>query len=342
MPLNWNGALRLGGPDPAVTRPVHRKLGQMGSPIVLVGTTDGFHVVGIDVPRMPAGHEMTHVFDTPAGVWAISDERTLWHDPGFGQGKPIADLSQERANCVLVAGDRVLVGGSGASLFELSNGVLARVASFDETPGRTSWYTPWGGPPDVRSMAVGTGGALYVNVHVGGIVRSTDHGVSWQDTMDIDADVHQVIADPVLSGHAYAATARGLAVTTSGGDQWEFFSRGLHGAYCRAVAVTPQAILVSASLGSSGRSAALYRRSRGGGDFERCRGGLPEWFSTNLDTFCLAAREGLVVAGDGNGTVFGSEDDGTSWSELVRGLPDVRCLTIMGGGRRHDVTVHNM
>lgn len=306
----------------------------MINPIVLVGTSDGIHVIGTDLPRMPGGHVMTHVFDTPDGVWAITDERTLWFDPGTGEGRRVADLTQEQANCILVAKGRVLVGGSSASLFELTGDELVRVASFDDAPGRSSWYTPWGGPPDVRSMAAGIDGELYVNVHVGGIVRSTDGGGSWHDTMDIHADVHQVIADPVRAGTAFAATAKGFAATTSAGDEWEFSAGGLHGTYCRAVAVTGEAVLVSASLGSSGRNAALYRRPLRGGEFERCRAGLPEWFSTNLDTFCLVAGDGIVVAGDADGTVFGSDDDGTSWTELVRGLPDVRCLAIVGNRRR--------
>jgi photosystem II stability/assembly factor-like uncharacterized protein len=297
--------------------------------IVLIGTNDGLHALDGDAPRMPAGHAMNHVVAAPTGLWAVADERTLWNHPALGQGRRVAELDDERANCVLVAGDRVLVGGSGASLFELSGGALALVASFDETPGRSSWYTPWGGPPDIRSMAVGTEGTLYVNVHVGGIVRSTDGGASWTDTMEIHADVHEVIAHPVQSGHAYAATARGLATTTTGGDTWEFSTEGLHGSYCRAVVVTSEAILVSASSGSSGRRAALYRRSLHGGAFERCEAGLPEWFSTNLNTFCLAARDHIVIAGDDNGTVYRSDDGGITWTEAVRGLPGVRCVAIV-------------
>jgi len=41
--------------------------------------------------------------------------------------------------------------------------------SFDGVPGRDHWYTPWGGPPDTRSIAEAADGSLHVNVHVRGI-----------------------------------------------------------------------------------------------------------------------------------------------------------------------------
>jgi len=50
------------------------------------------------------------------------------------------------------------------------------VESFDAVPGRDDWYTPWGGPPDTRSIAEAADGTLHVNVHVGGIPRSRDGG----------------------------------------------------------------------------------------------------------------------------------------------------------------------
>lgn len=301
----------------------------MTSQRILAGTSDGIHAVDLDMPRMPAGHAVDHIVGAQEGIWAITDGRTVWFDPGDGQGEPVADIGDETVNCLLPLPDRTLIGGSRASLYELVAGNARRIATFDDAPGRDTWYTPWGGPPDVRSMAADVEGTLYVNVHVGGVVRSTDGGATWIDTMDIDADVHQVIADPERHGHAFAATARGLAATMTHGDTWEFSSEGLHGSYCRAVAVTADHVFVSASLGSGGRQAALYRRPRTGGRFERCTTGLPEWFSTNLDTFCLVAGDGIVAAGDADGSVYSSSDDGATWSIAATGLPEVRCLALV-------------
>ena len=70
--------------------------------------------------------------------------------------------------------------------------------------GRDTWYAGSAivngqrvGPPlGIRSVTATPDGVLLVNVHVGGIVRSSDGGITWQPTIDIDTDVHQVCAHP--------------------------------------------------------------------------------------------------------------------------------------------------
>ena len=110
--------------------------------------------------------------------------------------------------------ERVWIGASTARLYRVDGGDLIEDHGFAGAPGRDDWYTPWGGPPDVRSMAVDGAGTLFVNVHVGGILRYDDTGPT--PTLDQDADVHQVIADPSVEGRVLAACARGLAQSTDG------------------------------------------------------------------------------------------------------------------------------
>src|SRR5207247_1570407 len=136
---------------------------------------------------------------------------------------------------------------------------------------------------------------LLANVHVGGVVRSTDGGAAWSPTIDIDADVHQVLAGPGAT--VVAAAAVGLCVSDDDGATWSVVDEGLHATYCRAVAIAGDTVVVSASTGHQGRQSALYRRPIAGPQrpFERCRDGLPEWFSDNVDTFCVAADGATVV-----------------------------------------------
>jgi hypothetical protein len=76
-------------------------------------------------------------------------------------------------------------------------------------------------------MAGDVDGTVYLNVHVGGILRYRDDDPVWRDTMDIDADVHEVIAHPDMPGTALAATARGVAISRDGADSWTFHTDGL-------------------------------------------------------------------------------------------------------------------
>src|SRR5207245_2574370 len=110
-----------------------------------------------------------------------------------------------------------LVGTAAAHRCRVIGRGLEAVAGFDAAPGRDDWFTPWGGPPDTRTISEDAD-AVYVNVHVGGILRSDDAGATWSPTIRIHADVHKVLARP---GRLYAACgARGLAVSSDGGDTW--------------------------------------------------------------------------------------------------------------------------
>ena len=201
---------------------------------------------------------------------------------------------------------------------------------FDRVEDRQKWYTPWGGPPDSRSLAVDVAGTIYVNVHVGGIVRSRDRGSSWGPTIDIEADVHQVIAAEGRPGLVLAASAQGLASSEDAGETWTFHTNGLHGSYCRAAAVADDLLLVSASEGYRGRRAAVYRRPLAGSrlPFEKCVDGLPGWFGSNIDSHCLAAAGSLAAFGTDDGVVYLSIDGGERWEVAGTGLPAVRCVAL--------------
>lgn len=56
--------------------------------------------------------------------------------------------------------------------------------------------------------------------------------------------------------------------------------------------------------------------------------GLPEWFSDNVDTGCLAARGRMVVIGTEDGSVFLSEDGGERWDDIAKGLAPVRAVAL--------------
>jgi hypothetical protein len=244
-----------------------------------------------------------------------------------GEWGPAGSVDRFTGRCVLPTDDAVLIGTAEAHLFRLRRGVVELDEAFEAAPGRDRWSTPWGGPPDTRSMAVDQGGAVYVNVHVGGILRSREPG-TWEPTIDIDADVHQVVTHPSRTGTVLAACAGGLAVSTDGGDSWDIAADGLHGPYSRAVAVAGDTVLVTASTGPFTDRAAVYRRSLdGAGPFERCTGGLPEWFTSNIDTHCLAAG-GSLVAFAAEGDVWVSEDEGRTWERAGSDLPEVTCVVI--------------
>jgi len=295
---------------------------------ILVGTRDGlfaFDLAGHRTSRDHDGRPVTSIMRDGSQLWAIVDRSEIWHAPD-GRWRHVTTLEGLEASCITMT-DAVHVGSSEARLFRLAGSVLEPVEAFDVVEGRGSWFTPWGGPPETRSISE-WGSDVYVNVHVGGILHTEDGGAHWDPTIDIDADVHQVAT---AKGLVVAATAEGLATSSDRGATWTLRADGLEARYARGVAVYGEQVLVSTSSGPRGGRAAVYRAPLAGGSFERCRGGLPEWFDDNIDSGCLdALNDGSYAAfGTADGGVYGSDDGGHAWNELVTGLPPVNHVLIV-------------
>jgi photosystem II stability/assembly factor-like uncharacterized protein len=306
-------------------------------PRILIGTREGLRSLddgGDEGPVELLGRSVDAVVRDGPELWAIVDRSEIWHAPDAAW-RHVATLQGLAATCLAMT-DAIHVGSSEARLFRLVGSTLEPVVAFDAVDGRDGWSTPWGGPPDTRSLSE-WGPDVYVNVHVGGILRSGDGGATWKPTIDVDADVHQVAT---AEGLVLAACAGGLAVSRDRGATWSMRIDGLEAGatYARAVAVCGDRVLLSTSAGPRGGRAVLHRAGLEGGAFERCGSGLPESFDENIDTGCLdALNDGSCAAfGTADGRVFCSRDGGGSWEELASGLPPVQHVLITpsrGAGR---------
>jgi hypothetical protein len=298
---------------------------------MLVGTEGGLwqHREGTLEPLEPfTGKDVTAVARDGARTWALLDGRTIWMRDADGPWKEQASVEGPAATCLAPTPDGLLVGAEQARLLRLVNGNLSLIESFERVEGREAWYTPWGDPAAVRSIAVAVDGTLHVNVHVGGVARSRDGGRSWTPTVDVEADVHQIFAHPTRADVVLAAAYEGFGISRDGGDSWQFLTDGMHAHYSRAITIADDVVFVSASKGPGGARAALYRKPLDADTpFERCHDRLP-WFTDNIDTACLQAAGPVVVFGTEDGRVFQSPDSGATWTQLTKGLPPVRCISL--------------
>jgi len=299
----------------------------MEIPPLLIGTGGGVFRLGSKMERKLPNRVVSALAVGDGMAWAILDARELWRQERGGRWEPVAEAQGRKATCVLPAASGLLVGTDEAHLLRLRGKALEPVESFDQIEGREEWFTPWGGPPATRSLTEGPTGTLFANIHVGGVARSTDGGKSWRPTMDIGADVHQVLAHPEDASTVFAAAAIGLGISSDGGENWTFRRAGLHATYQRAVAVSGDRVLVSTAQSERGRQSAVYRLGMGKKPhFEKYEEGLPTWFSDNIDTYCLAAHGEAAVIGDPNGSLFVSQNGGETWELLEKDLPGIRCL----------------
>lgn len=295
---------------------------------ILVATSEGVHDLGDGSVAWP-GADVTCLRVARGERWAVLDgQEVVRSHPVRGATTWAVDTAAVR--CLAVARDGAYVGTAGARLVRLHpDGGLEPVGSFDEVEGREDWYTPWGGPPDVRSVAVTNVGDLLVNIHVGGILRMQAPAAGqpdlWVTTIDIHADVHEVACGP--GPVALAAAAVGLCVSVDDGKSWFIETAGLHATYARAVCIAIDQIILSVSDGPSGTRAALYRRQAGGTEtLHKCEGGLPEWIDGNVDTCWLAAHGRHVAFATERGDIWASEDTGSTWRMAASSLPEPRAV----------------
>jgi photosystem II stability/assembly factor-like uncharacterized protein len=192
-----------------------------------------------------------------------------------------------------------------------------------ELPSRPTWSfppRPW--TSHVRWIAPSSHEAdlLLVGIELGGLMRSTDGGATWEDHRPgAQRDVHSLAWHPRVPGRAYEAGGGGAAFSEDGGESWQPADEGRDRNYTWSVAVDPEdpdLWYVSASTGpfaAHGRGdpqARIYRR-RAGEEWRELNGGLPEPLPAM--PYALVAGDGRLFAGLADGQIWESGDRGDSW-----------------------------
>jgi photosystem II stability/assembly factor-like uncharacterized protein len=192
-----------------------------------------------------------------------------------------------------------------------------------ELPSRPTWSfppRPW--TSHVRWIAPSPHDAdlLLVGIELGGLMRSTDGGASWQDHRPgAQRDVHSLAWHPKVPGRAYEAGGGGAAFSADAGKSWHPADDGRDRHYTWSVAVDPddpELWYVSASTGPfaahGGREPQAHVYRRGAGEVWRAlAGGLPEPLPAM--PYALVAVDGRLFAGLADGQVWESSDRGDSW-----------------------------
>jgi hypothetical protein len=303
----------------------------MSHGVIVATWDDGVFVVTEESRRheLPRRAVRGLTTDGRDGILAIVDGHTLQRRNDEGDWTTLAEAECELSCCVASRGE-VYVGSDDARVFRLTRGgALFSLDAFATVEGRDTWFagqalvngTLMGPPLGVRSLTATADGVLLANVHVGGIPRSSDGGASWQPTIAVDADVHEVRAHPSRPNIVAAASAVGLWLSRDGGAEWTRHQEGLHASYCSAVAFVRDEVWVAASEDHFARRGRIYRCPLD----QPCPltpvSGLPEWTDGIVDTQCIAVHAADVACADVAGNLYVSRDHGGSWSKWATGLP---------------------
>jgi hypothetical protein len=227
----------------------------------------------------------------------------------------------------------VYAGTEPSALFRSDDGgeTWLELTALLELPSRPTWRfppRPW--TSHVRWIAPSPhhGDLLLVGIELGGLMRSTDRGSSWQDHRPgAQRDVHSLVWHPRVKGRAYEAGGGGSAWSDDAGDTWRPADTGRDRNYTWAVTVEPEdpdAWYVSASTGpfaahgDGDPQASLYAWR--GSEWRALAGGLPSPLPAM--PYALLATAGRLYAGLADGQLWESDDRGESWqASLLEGEP---------------------
>src|SRR5215213_366672 len=283
----------------------------------------GAHCLAVD----PANRDVAYAGLREHGVRRTSDAGRTWAD---------CDVPRPGVFSVAVsaANGAVYAGCEPSALYRSDDGgsTWRELEALLELPSRPTWSfppRPW--TSHVRWIAPSPhdGDLLLVGIELGGLMRSSDGGRTWQDHRPgAQRDVHSLTWHPVASRRAYEAGGGGSALSLDGGDTWQPADEGRDRNYTWSVAADPDdpdVWYVSASTGPFAAhrghhpEALVYRR-RGEEPWQALDGGLPDPLPAM--PYALVAAPGRLFAGLADGQIWESLDRGESWRRLeLRGDP---------------------
>ena len=259
-----------------------------------------------------------------------SDEGLFKSEDGGVSWQELPGIEYPRITAVAVSSvdGAVYAGTEPSSLFVSRDGggSWRELEELRKLPSAPTWSfppRPW--TSHVRSIALSYAdpNLVVAGIELGGVLRSTDGGETWQDQRPgAQADCHTLAAHPRSPELLYEAGGGGFAQSRNFGDSWESAGAGMDLHYVWGLAVDvedPSLVYASAAPGpyqahGSGFSdAAIY-----------CRVADERWEPVleDLAAFPYAlcpdpGVPGTLYAGFGDGKILRSQDAGKGWDEVA-------------------------
>jgi photosystem II stability/assembly factor-like uncharacterized protein len=198
---------------------------------------------------------------------------------------------------------------------------------------------------------------IYAGLEVSGVIRSQDGGKTWTDLSeplirladqphlksrigsDLDSegmlDTHALAVSAAAPGTAFLAVRMGLFRTDDRGASWRDMQIGRFSplTYCRDVIVSPhdpKTLYACLSVHARGDDGSLWRSNDIGSTWKRYDHGIKSR-ATMMAVAQHPRDPGRVYCVSRCGQVFGTEDDGRSWTEypLPAGVEDVYSVAVI-------------
>jgi photosystem II stability/assembly factor-like uncharacterized protein len=322
---------------------------------LLVATIDGvvlLHREGQDCPwvvtrkRLEGRHIIALAIEPDTGtVFATMHNGGIAASEDFGETWQFRNqgIESENVYCITCsrAGDKVrlYVGTEPAHLYVSED--LGRswreLSSLRTVPSVAKWTFP--APPHeahVKNVAVDPTNPdkVYACIEQGGLFKSADGGETWKELQGFNDDCHRLFIRPSNPEELILPTGYGFYRSADGGDTWEDTSDRISRiGYPDPLVFNP---LQENLMFLAGAEADPFHwmqnksanpriaRSRDGGEtWEVLGNGMPEHLNANFEAMTLEAWNGgcTVYAGNTDGDIYISDDEGETWVKAVQGIP---------------------
>ena len=276
-----------------------------------------------------------------SGLWRSTDAGASWRP--VGDGIPYAEVMSVAVSPLERVGDRGVVwaGTEPSALFRSEDGgdTWQERPALRDLPSAPTWSfppRPW--TSHVRWIAPDPNVAerLFVGIELGGVMRSLDAGLTWEDRKPgSQHDAHTLATHRLAPGRVYEAAGGGYAESHDGGATWRGDDAGLRYHYLWGLAVDPadpETIVASAAYGPrqahdpGAAEAVIYRRTAGE-TWQRVENGLPEPRGNRVYVLgSHAAEPGVFYAANDRG-LYRSPDAGLTWERLDVAWPSGHTAT---------------
>ncbi len=296
------------------------------------------------------------------------DKGATWSEPGPQTVKFPADSGRALAQIWQIAPGRatepnvVYCGVEPAALFESRDGGETwqpnqGLLNHEHQP---KWQ-PGGGGLCLHTIVLDPANPrrMLIAMSTGGVYRSDDGGKSWraknagvraqfmpegQRYPEFGQCVHKVVHHPSKPGRLFLQNHWGLYRSDDWGDSWHDIANGVPSDFGFAMQMHPHdpdtvyIVPIEADVFRATPEAKLrvYRTRNAGASWEPLTRGLPQSGAyENVLRDALAADSfdpAGIYFGTRSGKLYGSRDDGASWTEIAAALPPIVCVKTGTGG----------
>jgi len=330
---------------------------------LLVATTEGAAVLerkGLGDPWMHTGQVLTDrhisalmvvgngsIFAAAhnGGLFRSDDDGMTWESIGDDITMPQVyslGVRELEDGAVLYAGTEPV------GLFESrDNGATwAELPAIKSVPGHERWSFP---PPphDAHTKSflfdLRHPDTFYVTIEQGALLKTEDGGQSWRELDEFSRpddewykDVHRLISLPSDPDEIYMLTGIGLYCSQDAGETWQRRTdQSFRIGYPDQLILSPQDERLMFMCGAGGnpttwrkshRADGWVMRTRDGGrSWEEANKGLPVMAKSNIEAFSACCYPGgyELYAGNTDGEIYSSDDDGETWTRIAEALRPV-------------------